>query len=500
MVLKSLFRIPGSAGATLAAISDGTSGLDRRALPITPAAYALNGFLRRIRELILAARSGSIKTAGNVAHLKKQVDVCAAAAEKQTADAQALAQASERVTQLSGGVESAASGIAEMSRRNLVEASTTMAELQQIRERMVRMEATVAEFADTVQRLAEGAKAIGEVGGVIQGIAMQTNLLALNAAIEAARAGEAGRGFAVVANEVRGLAARVNGQTHEITARSQAMIELVDSTQKGTASIREGTSASAEEVGRAVQRFDSFVADFKSMASMVDRIVTSIGEMAGVNRQMNTSIGDVAGSAHKVHELMRQSARQVEELRTSTEDMQSALAQFRTGGSVFDSLIDATRQLRDDTTRCLERHAAAGLDVFDHAYRRIEGSNPPRFHTTYDDKVEPALREIFDRTLGSLDGCSYALAVDCNGYAPAHNSAFSMAPTGNYETDLAKCRNKRIFDDPVGRKLASNQQPFLFQSYLRDTGEVVNDLSMPIYVRGRHWGAVRVGFDSRKLV
>jgi len=51
----------------------------------------------------------------------------------------------------------------------------------------------------------------------------------------------------------------------------------------------------------------------------------------------------------------------------------------------------------------------------------------------------------------------------------------------------------------VGKKLASNTLPFLFQTYLRDTGEVINDLSMPIFVQGRHWGAVRVGLDSTRL-
>ncbi len=49
---------------------------------------------------------------------------------------------------------------------------------------------------------------IGEIVGVIEGIAFQTNILALNAAVEAARAGENGRGFAVVASEVRSLAQR----------------------------------------------------------------------------------------------------------------------------------------------------------------------------------------------------------------------------------------------------------------------------------------------------
>jgi methyl-accepting chemotaxis protein len=51
----------------------------------------------------------------------------------------------------------------------------------------------------------------------------------------------------------------------------------------------------------------------------------------------------------------------------------------------------------------------------------------------------------------------------------------------------------------VGRKLATNQRPSLFQTYVRDTGEVINDLSVPIMIDGRHWGAVRVGFDSAQF-
>lgn len=499
MKLSTLTRIPGSARWALARINEGAAALDTRVLPITPVAWAVASFLSRIRGLVLAARGGSIVTATNVAHLKKHVELTATRAEQQLGDAQNLQQAAARVTELSQAVEGGAQAMAEMSARNLASADGSMNELQQLRARMTEMESTVAAFSTTVRQLAEGARAIESIGTTIQGIAMQTNLLALNAAIEAARAGEAGRGFSVVAAEVRGLAARVNRETGEISQRSSAMLALVQQTMAGTASISEGVAQSASGIDGTARRFENLVEDFRAMASTVQSIAGSIGELANVNREMNGRIGAVSDSARVVHQLMGDSAQRVNDLRQSTETIQGSLAEFRTGGTAFDALVEATTRLRDQTAAVLQRHAAAGRDVFDRSYRPIEGSDPPRFRTGYDEGVEAELQALYDSVLQGLDGCLYALAVDCNGYAPAHNRKFSEPPTGEREHDLAKSRHKRIFDDPVGIKLARNTSPFLFQTYLRDTGEVVNDLSMPILVGGRHWGAVRVGFDTERL-
>jgi len=40
----------------------------------------------------------------------------------------------------------------------------------------------------------------------------------------------------------------------------------------------------------------------------------------------------------------------------------------------------------------------------------------------------------------------------------------------------------------------SNEKEILVQVYNRDTGERIWDISSPIYIQGRHWGAFRIGY------
>ena len=51
-----------------------------------------------------------------------------------------------------------------------------------------------------------------------------------------------------------------------------------------------------------------------------------------------------------------------------------------------------------------------------------------------------------------------------------------------------------MFNDRTGLAAARNTNPYLLQKYSRDTGEQLADLSVPIKVQGKHWGALRVGY------
>lgn len=63
-------------------------------------------------------------------------------------------------------------------------------------------------------------------------------------------------------------------------------------------------------------------------------------------------------------------------------------------------------------------------------------------------------------------------------------------------TRLLNNRTKRIFNDRTGARCGASTRPFLLQTYKRDTGEVMHDLSAPIMVDGHHWGGFRIGYRS----
>jgi len=133
-------------------------------------------------------------------------------------------------------------------------------------------------------------------------------------------------------------------------------------------------------------------------------------------------------------------------------------------------------------------------DAFDTNYEQIGDFDPPKYHTLYDSYLDKAILGVQDEFLEDKN-IIYAIAVDINGYLPTHNSRFQKPITGDKEKDKVGNRTKRVFNDPVGINAAKNDNKGYQQVYHRDTGETMWDISSPIYVKGKQWGAFRVGFS-----
>lgn len=137
--------------------------------------------------------------------------------------------------------------------------------------------------------------------------------------------------------------------------------------------------------------------------------------------------------------------------------------------------------------------------LFDTFYIPIPNTDPQKFRTQYDNLSDGVVRPIIDKILGYDKRLVFVVIVDRNGYLPTHNSRYSRPLTDNADINTKWNRTKRMFNDRTGLAAARNQKPYLLQRYSRDTGEVMGDLSIPITIQNRHWGAVRIGYKKAKL-
>jgi methyl-accepting chemotaxis protein len=173
----------------------------------------------------------------------------------------------------------------------------------------------VLEVVDSMGVINAGSKRIGDIVGVIDGIAFQTNILALNAAVEAARAGEQGRGFAVVASEVRSLAQRSAAAAKEIKSLIGASVDRVE--------------AGALQAKRAGDTMNDIVASVHRVSDIVAQISAAAREQARGIGEVNDAVAQLDQATQQNAALVEESAAAAESLKEQAMGLAGAVQRFR---------------------------------------------------------------------------------------------------------------------------------------------------------------------------
>ncbi|MCD0247756.1 methyl-accepting chemotaxis protein [Xanthomonas melonis] len=166
----------------------------------------------------------------------------------------------------------------------------------------------------TMSQISTASRKIGEIIGVIDGIAFQTNILALNAAVEAARAGEQGRGFAVVASEVRALARRSADAAKEIKT---LIADSTDKVELGSGLVHRAGATMREIVGS------------------VKHVTDIMGEITAASAEQSSGIEQVNRTVAQLDEVTQRNAALVEEATAAARSLEEQAVELADAVAIF---------------------------------------------------------------------------------------------------------------------------------------------------------------------
>ncbi|MDY0745331.1 methyl-accepting chemotaxis protein [Paucibacter sp. R3-3] len=271
-----------------------------------PATTATTGALRTVMKRIAGSIDHVGQAAETIATASSQIAMGNVNLSHRTEEqASALQETAATMDQLSTTVQNTAQNARQAS--DLAHAAADVAD---------RGRAVVDQVVETMHGIDDSSRRIGDIIGVIDGIAFQTNILALNAAVESARAGEMGRGFAVVAGEVRALAQRSAQAAKEI---KQLIARNVEQVQAG-----------GEFVGQAGLTMADIVSSIKRVNAIVGEISAATSEQSAGIQQVGIAIGRMDEATQHNAALVEESAAATDSLKAQAQRLMQAMSVFET--------------------------------------------------------------------------------------------------------------------------------------------------------------------------
>lgn len=506
-----------------------------------PAAAALSQFMTRVADAFATLDQSlgqmGTKEALQVLQLQRLTKIL----DNQNQDLQGLTRTIEELAQGVNQVAADAHQTAAAADQMAVVGEQSIATLTGILQSVGELAGEAKESRVAVDSLVNSTQSVGEHLRSIQGIAQTSQLLALNAAIQAAHAND--KAFAVVAQEMRALSTRTGDLVKRIEGELKGMAEAAAGARQAIGEM----SAKAEQAEREANEATT---GLQTMGGLLQTVSAASQSIAAVTEEQAAATETMTEGAQLLSRRVEQAAASLDLTRNVAvsdlvEDAHQALGQFRIG-SRTDQMRAMVAQMAMETEVAVERFLQSGTvaeqELWDTDYKEIKGADirrlarlfdvskvpasgfdPAKYYTRYDEKVDAPLNEIMDRAATEAN-LVFATVLDLNGFCIAQPKKVTQDWTGIPEKDLMGNRVKRLVTDPVSRKACrvalpdylqgkdrivandligltgeiGEQRPFLLQTYALDTGVVVLALAMPLFVRGRRWGTVRIGYRTEQ--
>jgi len=150
---------------------------------------------------------------------------------------------------------------------------------------------------------------------------------------------------------------------------------------------------------------------------------------------------------------------------------------------IFNEMEAYIKTLVVEFTAVLEeavRQSRIDMDsLFDENYVKTaeEGKFKVRSNRFFDTEVLPLLKRWNQKDRRLL----YVVAMDRNGYMPTHIMSARALVKMTDPVSLSGAKSSRLVAQPFRRPVAAG-------------GELAMDMAMPVAVKSRHWGCLRIGY------
>jgi methyl-accepting chemotaxis protein len=289
-----------------------------------------------------------------------------------------------------------------------------------------------------------------------------------------------------IGDTVRGL----DGQVGSLIGESSEASGRAKHAGEGAAQIQDIIARVQGGFGKVSHEIDGVTRAATSNLAHCDEV---IGELAHLAKSVDLSSTDLRHADQRVAKLLETSEGLIAMIADSGVETSDA--------PLIRVVVETARRISDLFEAAIARGEITLDRLMDENYREIPGTDPKQYMTNYvefTDRVLPAIQDPIQKSDPRIVFC---VAWAKGGYLPTHNPDYRQPQGKDPVWNNANCRNRRLFNDRAVKKVAANTKPFLLQTYRRDMGGgnfvLMKDLSSPIFIRGKHWGAFRMGFRER---
>ncbi len=242
------------------------------------------------------------------------------------------AKTSSAVTQTSVTVEQVKQSaiVSNEQARNVAQAAQKMVQVSvggekattDTTNRMRHIKQQMESIGETVEKLSESGDQIAAIISAVQDLADQSNLLAVNASIEAARAGDQGKGFAVVAQEIKSLADQSKAATEQVRS-------ILDETRRWVSAVVMATEQGVKAVDAGVEESSEAEKAIRVLGGSVGESAQAAQVIEASSDQQLVGVGQVAQAMVNIEQAMRQNVGGTVQLETSARKLADVGGQLK---------------------------------------------------------------------------------------------------------------------------------------------------------------------------